>query len=166
MTAQIREKLIYNGEEYYMATEPLQPYLEEKKIVFDYLSTACWRGYVGEWVVEDNKLYLINLEANILREKQESSKEYETVGLEYLFPNEKKVFAKWFTGVISIPYGKMLIYIHSDYASIYEKELYLEFVSGILVSSHEKDNNKEDLEEHSFVDFWKDFLDEKNMRKD
>lgn len=90
MTAQIREKLIYNGEEYYMATEPLQPYLEEKKIVFDYLSTACWRGYVGEWVVEDNKLYLINLEANILREKQESSKEYETVGLEYLFPNEKK----------------------------------------------------------------------------
>lgn len=37
----------------------------------------------------------------------------------------------------------------------------MEFVSGILVSSHEKDNNKEDLEEHSFVDFWKDFLDEK-----
>lgn len=160
MTAQIREKLIYNEEEYYMATEPLQPYLEEKKIVFDYLSTACWRGYVGEWIVEDNKLYLTNLEANIVRENQDSSEEYETVGLEYLFPNEEKVFAKWFTGVVRIPHGKMLRYIHSGYASIYEKELYLEFASGILVSCKEKDNNKEDLEKHSYNDSWEDLLSE------
>lgn len=27
MTAQCRERLIYNGEEYYLATEPLAPYL-------------------------------------------------------------------------------------------------------------------------------------------
>lgn len=143
-----------------MATEPLQPYLEEKKIVFDYLSTACWRGYVGEWIVEDNKLYLTNLEANIVRENQDSSEEYETVGLEYLFPNEEKVFAKWFTGVVRIPHGKMLRYIHSGYASIYEKELYLEFASGILVSCKEKDNNKEDLEKHSYNDSWEDLLSE------
>lgn len=158
MTAQVRDKLIYNGKEYHIATEPLHPYLEEHRISFIAPHTACWRGYVGEWIVEDNKLYLTNLEANIKREKQESSEEYKTVGLEYLFPNEEKVFAKWFTGVIRIPHGKMLRYIHSGYASIYEKELYLEFASGILVSCKEKENNIEDLEKHSYNDSWEDLL--------
>ena len=65
MTAQCRERLIYNGEEYYLATEPLAPYLVSHKIRFTAPHTACWRGYIGSWLIEDNKLYLVDLEANI-----------------------------------------------------------------------------------------------------
>ena len=56
MTAQCRERLIYNGEEYYLATEPLAPYLVSHKIRFTAPHTACWRGYIGSWLIEDNKL--------------------------------------------------------------------------------------------------------------
>ena len=56
MTAQIREKLRYNGKIYHLAAEPLHPYLIEHKIKFVSSSTACWRGYVGSWLIEDNHL--------------------------------------------------------------------------------------------------------------
>ena len=52
MTAQAREKLIYNGQEYHLATEPLSPYLEKNKIKFVAPSTACWRGYYGSWTIK------------------------------------------------------------------------------------------------------------------
>ena len=46
MTAQCRERLIYNGEEYYLATEPLASYLIKHDIRFIASHTACWRGYI------------------------------------------------------------------------------------------------------------------------
>lgn len=63
MTAQCRERLIYNGEEYYLATEPLASYLIKHDIRFIAPHTACWRGYIGSWLIEDNKLYLVDLNA-------------------------------------------------------------------------------------------------------
>lgn len=70
----------------------------------------------------------------------------------YLFPDQEKVFAEWFTGEIRIPYGEMLQYYHIGYASVYEKELYLEFENGYLIGKREKDNKgykpKEDFLEH------------------
>ena len=65
MTAQIREKLKYNGKIYHLAAEPLYPYLVEHKIKFVSSSTACWRGYVGSWLIEDDHLYLVDLKAYI-----------------------------------------------------------------------------------------------------
>ena len=47
MTAQHREELVYNDQVYYLATEPLKPYLEKNKIKFTPNSSACWRGYIG-----------------------------------------------------------------------------------------------------------------------
>ena len=40
MTAQCREHLVYNNEEYSLATEPLYSYLVDKKISFTSPSTA------------------------------------------------------------------------------------------------------------------------------
>lgn len=34
MTAQHREELVYNDQVYYLATEPLKPYLDKNKIKF------------------------------------------------------------------------------------------------------------------------------------
>jgi hypothetical protein len=46
--------------------------------------------------------------------------------LRQLFPDEHRkgiVPAKWFTGVLRVPRGKQLKYIHAGYASLYEREL-------------------------------------------
>lgn len=132
MTAQCREYLVYNNKEYSLATEPLYSYLVDKKISFTSPSTACWRGYVGYWLIENGKLYLTDLEAYI--------GDYQKVGIDYLFPDEKKVLAEWFSGKIRIPHGEMMKYIHQGYASLYEKELFLEIEKGFVVEQYEIDN--------------------------
>lgn len=62
-----------------------------------------------------------------------------------------------FSKVIRIPHGKMMKYVHQGYASLYEKELFLRFESGILVSYREEDNthfyaNKKRMEERNMSD--------------
>ena len=139
MTAQIREKLRYEDKIYHLAAEPLHPYLVEHKIKFVSSSTACWRGYVGSWLIENDHLYLVDLKAYIPSDNSRWGGE--EVGLEYLFPNQDKVFAEWFSGVLRVPHGEMIRYVHQGYASIYEKELYLRFVNGKYVSYREIDQS-------------------------
>ncbi|MCC6753131.1 MAG: hypothetical protein IT266_03995 [Saprospiraceae bacterium] len=136
MTAQAGESLFYKGEVTWMAVEPLNQYLQNRNdIKFISPSTACWRGYIGQWEIKDNKLYLIGLNAYI--------EGYREVGLNYLFPGQIEVFANWFNGKIRIPQGEMLEYVHSGYASMYESDLFLVVENGILVNQYEVDNREE-----------------------
>jgi hypothetical protein len=133
MTAQYREELTYKGEVYSMATEPLYSYLKDKEnIKFVVTTTACWRGYIGKWIIYDQKLYLVGLDAHVKGRKR--------IRLDYLFPNEERVFAEWFSGEIRIPHGEILRYVHQGYGSLFEKELFLIFKNGILIGEREKDN--------------------------
>lgn len=134
MTAQAREILIYKGKKYGMATEPLEPYIESNGIQFNPMieCSGCWRGYIGTWSIEDNKLYLIDIDTDNDGKK---------VGLEYLFSNQEKVFAEWFTGELRVPYGELIEYIHLGYESRYAKELFLEISKGVLVNERKKINN-------------------------
>ena len=146
MTAQRSDKLIYKSNEYELASEPLYPYLKGTGIRLVQISTACHRGYVAEWLVEDDKLFLTDFNAFIPNKDTDKNwvnkDEIEEVGLEYLFPNQDKVFAEWFSGVLRVPHGEMIRYVHQGYASIYEKELYLRFVNGKYVSYREIDNTR------------------------
>lgn len=134
MTAQAREILIYKGKKYGMATEPLEPYIESNGIQFNPMieCSGCWRGYIGTWSIEDNKLYLIDIDTDNDGKK---------VGLEYLFSNQEKVFAEWFTGELRVPYGELIEYIHLGYESRYAKELFLEISKGVLINERKKINN-------------------------
>jgi len=135
MTAQIGEILIFKGKQMRMATEPLMQYLQNKKeIKFISHSTACWRGYCGQWEIIDNKLYLTELTGY--------SPDNKEVDLNYLFPDKKQVFADWFSGEIRIPQGEILEYVHLGYASLYEKDLFLVFENGILLREYEVDNTQ------------------------
>ncbi|MBC8767364.1 hypothetical protein H4O18_05105 [Arenibacter sp. BSSL-BM3] len=134
MTAQIKERLLIDGEEYGMATEPLAVYLQElqpkpKLILF---STACWRGYIGSWELINNRLYLVDFSGKIEDEK------IVDVGLDYLFPGKKRVFAQWFSGTIRVPHGKVIKYVHADYLTEYEDEFLLKFKEGSLIDIKKK----------------------------
>jgi preprotein translocase subunit SecE len=136
MTAQAGERLIFKGEETWMAAEPLNQYLQNRNdINFVSPSTACWRGYYGQWEIKDNKLYLIELKAYL--------EGYREVGLDYLFPRQNTVFANWFSGKIRIPQGEMLDYVHMGYASLYERDLILVFENGLLTNEYIVDNEDE-----------------------
>ena len=123
MTLQIKEKLTFNGKEYKLHTEPLKSYLYEHPIKHPSRThsfcTACWRGYVGHWAIEDDKLYLVELDSFEIPHRN---------ALDNLFPDQEKVFAEWFSGTI--------------HTFLDEKYMYFEFKidKGRLVEVGEKES--------------------------
>lgn len=149
MTLQISEKLIYKDIEFYIGTYPLETYLEEKQICFNWESTACKRGYNGIWLIEDDKLFLIDLSATIIKDygMWKWPFEYVEVGLDYLFPNQEKVFAEWFSGELDFWSGQLLGYYSKNMVEryypgptpIYEKKVIITIELGIVVDYCEID---------------------------
>ena len=108
---------------YKLHTEPLKPYLDEHPIErlgrTHIERTDCWRGYVGHWAIEDDKLYLVELDCLELPRRN---------ALDVLFPGQQKVFAEWFSGTIR--------------TTLDEKYMYLEFKieKGKLIEVVQKEN--------------------------
>jgi tetratricopeptide (TPR) repeat protein len=87
-----------------------------------YLSTACWRGYIGTWEIKDGRFFLVGIH-----------------GMYKLLGNEP-IFADWFTGVLRIPRGEVLNYVHGDFLSVYEGEVRVSIERGIVVQTRVIDN--------------------------
>lgn len=131
MTAQIPEKLRYNGENHSMCTNPLDEFfaLGEISLQFKVNCTALWRGYVGQWEIIDNRLYLTELHGTL--------KSGEEASVATIFPGfPGSVFAHWYSGTIRIPQGELLEYVHGGYASTYERDLLLDLERGVVKNVH------------------------------
>jgi hypothetical protein len=127
MTAQMAEVLWIDGQKHFMFSNPLEDHFTQTGIrpTFRMQSTACRRGYVGEWEVIEGSLYLCRLKGTLT--------DGQIVTVAALFPAElRPVLAQWFTGSIRVPLGKMVRYVRLGYGSVYEDELTLEFEQGLL----------------------------------
>jgi hypothetical protein len=141
MTAQCHENLILNGEETSMAFCPPLPENHPRLIELSneeankedidsiIFSTACWRQYIGTWMVEDEKFYLVSLLGR-----------YKIVG-------DEPILADWFTGVLRIPKGELLHYVHMGFGSVYEQEIHIKIEQGIVTASRITDNRNKDFSE-------------------
>lgn len=139
MTEQICEKLHFNGQVFDMCCEPLEEYLKIKgiEIVITGSITSClWRGYIGTWSIQDEKLYLLEL-------NEFNSKEVD------ITPNLKTkdcpIFCSWFSGELMYREGECLNSFHGGFGGEYEYETYLKFKQGILESSHTIKNVKDEV---------------------
>ena len=132
------ETIFIDGKKHYMASEPFEQYLLSIALAPEFYppNTACWRGYTGTWKIEDDKLYLVNLNGYI----KTPEKEYQGIDMNYFFPDQKIVFADWFSGELRIPEGKMVQYIHMGYESLYEKDLILDITNGKVINRTELSN--------------------------
>jgi len=139
MTAQVHEKLILEGRETSMAFCP--PFPEhhpriielaheeaEEDVPSIVFSTACWRGYIGTWEIKDGWFYLVNL-----------------VG-RYKITGDEPILADWFSGVLRIPQGEMLHYVHMGFGSVYEQEIHIKIENGKVVKSRVIDNRGKDVD--------------------
>jgi len=129
MTAQISERLIFEGQQVALLSNPLNDYFALGGINpgFESTSTALWRGYVGAWEISNDRLYLIGLRGTL-----ESG---DDASLESVFPGFKdRVFAHWFSGRMRIPQGKRLEYVHMGYASTYERDVLLTLQNGVVLT--------------------------------
>jgi hypothetical protein len=138
MTAQTPERLLYQGEKVAMCSEPLESYFAmrgHENQLFLSPHSALWRGYIGHWEIVDDRLYLISLEGTLLGSGVE-------ISVATFFPDSPdRVFAHWYSGTIRILEGKLLRYFHGGYASIYERDLFLDVEQGVVVMTRVQHNS-------------------------
>jgi hypothetical protein len=135
MTAQIPEKLRYEGDVVDMCANPLSDYFAVSgvKMLFQPKSTALWRGYVGLWEIIDDLLYLVELRGTLEGGTEAS------VGT--FFPDfPDRVFAQWYSGTIRIRKGKRLEYAHMGYGSTSEQDLLLDVEHGVVKNTRGRHN--------------------------
>ena len=136
MTAQIHEVLILEGQKTAMAFCPPLP--EGHSRIFEpsgdqiarepedvlLFSTACWRGYQGTWEIKNGRFFLAALRGRF-----------------QLRPGEP-VLADWFSGVLRVPRGEQLLFVHMGFGSIYEEEVHIKVENGIVVTTKVMDNRE------------------------
>jgi len=131
MTAQAMETIYIKRRKYYFNSFPFSEYLEklDEPPIFNSPNSDSWRGYYGRWKIKDEKLLLASLEAYI-----EIDGKIEEVGLNYFFPDQKEVFAKWFTGEINLTNGKDVIYPTIGYDAIFINDINIDIKEGHVIS--------------------------------
>ncbi|MDR0533046.1 MAG: hypothetical protein LBH01_03740 [Verrucomicrobiales bacterium] len=149
-TAQFPEELVFEGETHALFANPLEDYFSFKNPRPNWLeatSTACWRGYMGSWEIKDGKLYLTKLIRKVYEGERGDVKPVDYDISKKIFPNEMlPLMATWFSGVLRVPQGKELRYVHMGYGSIYEQDLYLMFDQGKLIGKRVvKNDPKNDI---------------------
>lgn len=143
-TIQISDLLIYKGDTLAMIySNPLESYFDKKdartigntNFEKENHCTALWRRYVATWQIENDSLFLVNLETDYC------SKNSIKIDLTKEFGNNK-IFADWVSFEILTPFGKHIKNIHQNYESIYEYERGFKFEKGNLISINNYDNSK------------------------
>src|SRR5690606_29149194 len=135
-TAQYPDKIIYNGKEYSLHSNPLEVYFEkypDKRPQGGIMSTALWRGYVATFEVKDNQLFLKDIEIQYHDTTSKESYPYKWRSvIKEVFPDQKDVKIDWLTGLLVIPHGKLVNYVHMGYGSTYKNYILLEIDKGDL----------------------------------
>ena len=140
MAAKFENIIHIEGEEYSLETEPLHVYLETKGIKIEGYCNCCDDGYVTDWDIIDNNLYLVDIYPCFTDEEGE-----EIMSMDNLFPNRDNVFASWYSGELTILKGELLEYSYSKNQSIYEEHHYYIIDRGRVVSVRVEDNRLEHL---------------------
>ena len=143
-TAQFSDNLIYKGKTLPIFSNPLESYFNAENPkpdkIFVFSCTACWRGYIATWKIEDGYLYLTKLVQGTC------ASDAPEIPLSIVFPKqEAPIKATWFSGTLLIPQGKQILYVHMGYGSIYEKEIILTFINGKLTEENIVDNTGKKL---------------------
>jgi hypothetical protein len=156
-TAQQADKLIVDGRQERLNTNPLEPWRAaqgDRIPEMPSMSSANWRGYVATWEVDAGKLWLRSVMG---RKPTGRMERIETVSLDgkpgvheipefaphdylpELFPGRTTVVAEWFTGTLIVPRGELVDYVHMGYASTYERYLVVWVRKGEVVRRVELD---------------------------
>ncbi len=147
-TAQSGDILIWEGDTLTMFSNPLEQRDDIEELRknlsmqpdFDNWHTACWRGYVAEWTLTDNELYLTNI-YNCYHYRGGVKAD-----LAALFGQDKlvdgRLRADWVTEELFTAEGECLYNFYIGYSAIYEKETALDIQKGKLVNYTIYDNSK------------------------
>lgn len=134
----------YNGEGYgCISQSPSLPVIKFQNLTFkspmDYINTAYHPPYTCKWKIENDNLFLTEFIGSIELDSQKldntDNSNFKEIYLTDLFPDQKEVFAEWYSGRISLVSGFYeIIKYHKDGKRIFPKIIHLTFENGVLVN--------------------------------
>lgn len=156
-TAQYPDKVLYDGKEYNLHTNPMEAYFTkypDKKPKGGVMSTALWRGYVATFYFKENNLVLKDIEIEIWDEKEDKTT-WKSVKNGIVIKGEDFLI-DWFTGILVLPYGELVNYVHMGYGSTYSNYILLEVKKGKITGKRNFDYKQyENFKEKQFQEFKK-----------
>lgn len=149
MAAQLPDRITMNRENLNLYSNPLEQYwirLDKKRPDFLQLPN-CNRGYVANWEIKLNQLFLREIDGNFQKRTLFFGVESARYTIKTLFPSAKDrpVKAVWFSGKLRVPKGKMTMYDHNAYDSRFENEIIITIEKGDVVKMVTIDYNKKVL---------------------
>lgn len=157
-TAQYPDKIIYKDKTFSLHTNPLESYFDkypDKRPKTEIMSTALWRGYVATFEIVDNQLKLKDIEIQVNIDTNSFKTAWKSV-LTEVFPNESERKINWFSGLLILPYGKRIDYVHMGYGSTYKNYYIVEIHEGSFVQDRQFNNRQfKDFKEAQFQEFKK-----------
>lgn len=98
-TEQTPDILIYKSDTIYMETYPFEILMDSDSLIRDKIfgdefciSSGCWRGHVGTWLIENDSLFLIDLIDGCVGIKFKLEEVFNVKVI------DNKIFAVWFSG--------------------------------------------------------------------
>jgi hypothetical protein len=139
-TGQKPERIIYNGTEYSLFTDPIESFFTESNPrpskLFAFSCTASRRGYIATWKIDKGRLFLVRIVAG------NCSAEPAVLDVSSIFKKDLPIEATWYSGILRIPRGKCLKFINAGYGSVYEEEILLTIKDGVLLKEEIKKNSR------------------------
>lgn len=161
-TAQAPDKIWYEGKLYSMQTNPMEPYFEKNpgklpklKSGLIITSSNLWRGYIATFELTDGGLFLRDIEIQAPNPDKQHDYIMKSV-IDEVVPKGQRLKIDWFDGLLVLPHGKLVNYVHMGYGSTFENYILLEIAAGNLKRSKSFDNKQyEAFKERQFAEFKK-----------
>ena len=131
-TGQTPDAIEIDGKEFYLNTNPLEPYLAahpDRRPKGETVSSGLWRGYKAHWQIANGQLRLLKIEVLAYRR---SSNEYAMTDVTAKYFPQVPTIAEWYSGALIVPNGKIVNYVHMGYASTYESYVVIVVKSGTV----------------------------------
>lgn len=144
-TAQEPDILVYEGKEYKLFTNPMEPFFEKHPDLrpkSNWTSSALWRGYIAKFEIRDEQLVVSDI---LILEYIDDQRSFTSV-YDKIFPEQKNVVVTWMTGILTLPCGELTNYVHMGYGSTYSAYKLLRIENGKLVQS--RDFTEEEYEQY------------------
>ena len=159
-TAQYPDRIIYQGKKYSLHTNPMESYFHKhpgKRPKGGVMSTALWRGYVAIFDFKDTSLVLKDIKIQVRTESEDGKRGYMWKSAKDLVvPENQDLTIDWFTGILVLPYGDLVNYVHMGYGSTYANYILLEINGGKLTGERKLDHKQyEQFKDKQFEAFKK-----------
>lgn len=142
MTPQLSDWLRYEGERVRVFGFPLEEYFDRERPRPDFNAyfPGCERGYIAEWEIEEDALYLVGLVGWVGEVDAKSVVNPTEIPLADVIPwAGERVKATWFTGKLVAEQGERLRWA-PRYCIPTERDIFLTFENGRLVATAVRDN--------------------------